>query len=109
MSQTMVLTEDEAMELVSFLITAARIQLHEPPRYAPMRLLTAAERLSRLVVDRVSPEGHKALETVETEIGQIERGRRLFENTQDVARLDGLCRTVARYLVDRAGLGQKSP
>jgi uncharacterized protein DUF6092 len=109
MSQSMVLTEEEAMELLAFLIAAARIQLDEPPQYAPMRLLSAAERLSQLVLNRVSPKGHAALETIQTEISQIERGRRLSENSQDLVRLDGLCRTVAQYLVDWTGLAQRSP
>jgi hypothetical protein len=60
--QTMVLTEYEAIELLAFLVSAARIQLDEEPNKAPRRLLTAAERLSLLVLSRASPESRKALE-----------------------------------------------
>ena len=38
MSPAMVMNEEEAMELLAFLVTAARIQVDEPPDYAPMRL-----------------------------------------------------------------------
>lgn len=38
----MVLTEDEALELVAFLVTAARTQLDEASEYGSLRLLTAA-------------------------------------------------------------------
>jgi Family of unknown function (DUF6092) len=38
----MVLTEDEALELLAFLVTAARTQLDEASEYGSLRLLTAA-------------------------------------------------------------------
>lgn len=38
---------DDALEVLAYLITAARTQLDEAAEYAPMRLLTAAERLAR--------------------------------------------------------------
>ena len=41
MESTMVLTEDEALELLAFLVTAARTQLDEAAEYGPLRLLTA--------------------------------------------------------------------
>jgi hypothetical protein len=46
MASAMVLTEDEALELLAFLITAARTQLDEAAAYGPLRLLTAAGRLA---------------------------------------------------------------
>ena len=45
MPSAMVLTEDEALELLAFLITAARTQLDEAAEYGPLRMLTAAGRL----------------------------------------------------------------
>ncbi|MCL5951046.1 MAG: DUF6092 family protein [Chloroflexi bacterium] len=109
MSETMVLNEDDVMELLAFLVSAARIQLDEPPYYAPMRLLSAAERLSLLAINRASPEGRQALEEIKTQILQIERGRRLSERPEDVPRLDALCRTVAQHLVNHTGLARRSP
>jgi hypothetical protein len=53
---TMVLSEDEALELIAFLLTAARTQIDEAAEYGPLRLLTAASRLAEMIVDRVTPE-----------------------------------------------------
>jgi hypothetical protein len=41
-----VLSEAAAMEVLAYLITAARTQLDEAAEYAPLRLLTAAQRLA---------------------------------------------------------------
>src|SRR3954466_9330293 len=40
-----VLDEDDALELLAFLVTAARTQVDEAAEYGPMRLLAAAHRL----------------------------------------------------------------
>src|ERR1041384_1910166 len=56
MAATMVLSEDEAVELVAFLVTAARTQVDEAAEYGSLRLLPAAGRLADSIVDRVSPE-----------------------------------------------------
>src|SRR5947208_656239 len=45
MAARMVLSEDEAVELVAFLVTAARTQVDEAAEYGSLRLLTAAGRL----------------------------------------------------------------
>ena len=55
MPSTMVLTEDEALELLAFLITAARTQLDEAAEYGPLRMLTAAGRLADFIAERASP------------------------------------------------------
>jgi hypothetical protein len=44
MSENFVLTEDEALELLAFLVTAARTQVDKPHEYGPLRLLTAAKK-----------------------------------------------------------------
>ena len=46
-----VLDEDEALELLAYLLTAARTQVDEAAEYGPLRLLTAAHRLA----DRIAP------------------------------------------------------
>ena len=63
MSSKMVLTEDEALEVLAFLSTAARIQVDEPPDYGPMRLLNGAERLADFIKERVSQETRELIET----------------------------------------------
>ncbi|HJZ70672.1 MAG TPA: DUF6092 family protein [Vicinamibacterales bacterium] len=53
----------KALELVAFLVTAARTQVDEAAECGSLRLLTAASRLAELIVERVSPEtrpGHVA-------------------------------------------------
>jgi len=42
MASAIVLTEDEALELLAFVITATRTQLDEVVEGGPLRLLTAA-------------------------------------------------------------------
>ena len=49
MSDATVLTEDEALELLAFLVTAARTQVNEPNEYAPLRLLTAARKVGDFI------------------------------------------------------------
>ena len=44
-----VLDEDDALELLAFLVTAARTQVDEAAEYGPMRLLAAAHRLGELI------------------------------------------------------------
>jgi len=101
MSPAMVMNEEEAMELLAFLVTAARIQVDEPPDYAPMRLLTAAERLKGFVLERVSPEGRAFLEGFLNPAPHPLR-RAGFE--QYVSSLDDLCREMAKHLVEQSGI-----
>jgi uncharacterized protein DUF6092 len=55
MAGKMVLSEEEALELVAFLVTAARTQVDDAAEYGSLRLLTAAGRLAELIAERVSP------------------------------------------------------
>ncbi|HYB40623.1 MAG TPA: DUF6092 family protein [Candidatus Methylomirabilis sp.] len=102
MTTAMVLSEDEALELLAFLVTAARTQLDEAAEYAPLRLLTAAGRLADLVEERVSPETRALL------TGPLRQMPDLAVRTADpvgyTAALDSLCRAVAGHLVTHFGL-----
>ena len=49
-----VLDEGDAIELLVYLVTAARTQVDEAAEYAPMRLLTAAGRLAEMVEPNAS-------------------------------------------------------
>ncbi|MQF68899.1 hypothetical protein FIM12_00995 [SAR202 cluster bacterium AD-804-J14_MRT_500m] len=104
MSSNMVLTESEAIELLAFLITAARTQIDEPPDYAPMRMLTAAGRLREFILDRVSPEGHQFLKEF---LNPAPKSFRQAGLEQYSASLDELCRKIARHLIGRSGFGGK--
>ena len=97
----MVLSEDEAIELLAFLVTAARTQSEEPTDYGPLRLLTAAERLTRFISERASPDTRSFLaSSLELYPRQLREADPEFFDTT----LDSLCRAVAQHLVERSGL-----
>ncbi len=105
MSEAMVITEAEAIELFVFLISSARTQLDEPCRYASMRLLTAAEILREFMMARVSAAMQALLEeTLETTIhAQIH----MADTEIYTATLDELCRRIAEFVVDQSGLSKR--
>ena len=96
-TESMVLSEAEAIELFVSLIASARTQIDEPCSYASMRLLSAAEDLRDFVWERVSPEARILLdETAET----ITYAQNHTNDTEKfTATLDALCRTAAQHLV----------
>jgi hypothetical protein len=101
MSTAWVLDEDDAIELLAYLVTAARTQVDEAAEYGPMRLLTAAHRLGAMIESR-SSEATGALVT-----GPLQRMPLLAVPRDDragyVARLDDVCRAVAEHLTARYG------
>jgi len=105
MTGKMVLSEDEALELVAFLVTAARTQVDEAAEYGSLRLLTAAGRLAEFIAERVSPETRTFL------TGPLKRNPDLAVRTADpagyVAALDGVCRAIGEHLVAHFGLDRK--
>ena len=102
MSENWVLQEDEAVELLALLISSARTQIDEPAHYAPMRLLTATERLSGMMLERASDKSREFLR------GNIERIPEMRMQMSDVdgyiAGLDALCRDVADCLLRHSKL-----
>ena len=105
-TESMVLTEAEAIELFTYLISSARTQLDDPCQYASMRLLTVAEILRDFVRARVSSDTRKLLdETAET----ITHAHIYMADTEDyTATLDALCRKVALFLVEQSGLKERA-
>ena len=103
----MVLTEDEALELLVFLVTAARTQLDEASEYGSLRLLTAATRLADAVADRISP-ATRALLT-----GPLRQPPELAVRTADPAgygaALDEVCCAVGEHLVVHFGVDRRTP
>jgi hypothetical protein len=103
----MVLTEDEALELLAFLVTAARTQLDEASEYGSLRLLTAAGRLADDVADRVSPATRSLL------TGPLRQIPELAVVTADpagyAAELDDVCRAVGEHLVVHFGVDRGTP
>jgi hypothetical protein len=97
----LVMTEDEALELLAFLVTAARTQVDEAPEYAPMRLLTAALRLSEAIMKRVPPETQQVLSESMAQIAAVETSTVDPDGYRE--KLDTLCAALARHLVAHFG------
>jgi hypothetical protein len=102
MESAWVLDEDDALDLLAFLVTAARTQVDEAREYGPLRLLMAAHRLA----DAMGPRSSQATQTLIAQdlptmpVVALPRG----EGADDyVARLDALCAAVGELLVRRYG------
>lgn len=105
MPSPLVLAEDEALELLAFLVTAARTQIDEAAEYAPLRLLTAAGRLAGFIADRASPETRALLAGP---LKQFLDAPLAAVDPAFAARLDDVCRAMAEHLVRHFGLGATS-
>lgn len=96
---TGVLTEDEALELLAYLVTSARTQVDEAAEYGPMRLLTAARRLGEAMALRSSDPTAEFVAGPLTGLPELavpKAGREEY-----VARLDQVCRELAVLLTNR--------
>jgi Family of unknown function (DUF6092) len=98
-----VMTEDEALELLAFLVTAARTQVDEPPEYAPLRLLTAAQRPGEAVIERVSPGTRRLLSGPLRHIAAVETPS--ADADDYTTKLDAMCAAIAQRLVAHFGKG----
>jgi hypothetical protein len=94
-----VLDEDEALELLAYLVTAARTQVDEAAEYGPMRLLTAARRLAELITPRVS--GATADFVRGPLAGMPELAVPRADRAGYTDRLDDVCRALAEHLTAR--------
>ena len=94
-----VLDEDDALELLAFLVTAARTQVEEAAEYGPMRLLSAAHRLAETIGPRASEETREFID------GSLHRMPPLAVpragRDDYVAALDLVCRELAEHLTSR--------
>jgi Family of unknown function (DUF6092) len=90
------LSQTAALEVLAFLVTAARTQTEEAAEYAPMRLLMAA----RLLAQRMTPYvDDDALALVE-EVAALEAVRTPTRDREAyLASLDALCVRVADTLL----------
>lgn len=101
-----VLDEGDGVELLAYLVTAARTQVDEAAEYAPMRLLTAAGRLAEMVEPNASAGLRPLLRDIR--LGCSETAVQAGDPAGYAERLDALCRTIAEYLVRSLGL-DRSP
>lgn len=105
MSENWVLKEGEAVELLALLITSARIQMEEPAHYGPLRLLTAAERLSSMIAERSS---EASLEFLTENIERIPEMHMVMSDVDMYsAALDERCRAVAACLLRHSSISEE--
>lgn len=106
MTSALVLTEDEALELLAFLVTAARTQVDEAAEYGPLRLLTAAGRLADFMAQRASPGTRELLAGPLRDMPAA--ALRSVDPAKYAAQLDDVCRAVANHLARHFALGRSA-
>jgi hypothetical protein len=100
MESPWVLDEDDALDLLAFLVTAARTQLDEAREYGPMRLLMAAHRLADAMAAKSSAPTAALLAEHLPRMPALAVPR--GDGSEDyVARLDALCAALGRLLAER--------
>lgn len=89
-------TVDPLVEVLAYLITAARTQLDEAAEYAPMRLLTAAQRLG----DALRPEAPDALRRLISAVDAVPpTATPRHDRAGYTSMVDGLCAELADCLI----------
>lgn len=95
-----VVSEQEAIELIAFIVSSARGLVHEPKDYGPMRMIEATRRLSDLLLPQARAEIKPLLTMLSHEIETWQSERRR-DPAGYVAFIDECCRRVARELKRR--------
>jgi len=90
--------EEEAFELISYIIVSARNLLHEPARYGPIRLVDAASRLIGILVQHGLASGR--LEEIRK---RIEEGR--LTGMGDEEERKSFLESLVLHLVEEVGPG----
>lgn len=97
-----VVSKESALEVLAFLVTAARTQTEEAAEYGPMRLLMGARLLAERMADGV--QGDDTLAPLVADVAAIEPVRTPTRDRDAyLATLDALCQRVADALVAQAG------
>jgi Family of unknown function (DUF6092) len=100
--ETPCVTRDVALEVLAFLVTAARTQTEEAAEYGPMRLLMAARLLAQGMAPHAGDE--TALRALVAEVAALEPVRTpTREREQYLASLDALGEKVADALLAHEG------
>ena len=96
MGEPLVLTEDEALEILAYLITAARTQVDEAAEYGPLRLITAAARLA----DFIAPRGAASTRAfLDGPLRALPGTATKSNDPEYAAKLDAVCAALADHLV----------
>lgn len=95
------LSQEAVLEVLAYLVTAARTQVDEAAEYGPMRLLTAARRVAENVPEAVAGAQGPAVGGLLEELRRAEPTATPTRGREDyVARLDRLCERVAEALLE---------
>ena len=98
----LILSRQAALEVLAFLVTAARTQTEEAAEYGPMRLLMGARLLAEVMAPGVGDDA--ALEALVIEVAALEPVRTpTRDRAAYLASLDALCERVADTLLAQAG------
>jgi hypothetical protein len=108
-SERLVLSAEAVLEILTYLVTAARTQVDEATEYAPMRLLTGARRLAEHLPDDVVAACGPALGRFLREVGALEPTATPTRNRSEyLERLDALCELAAHALLETHGLSREA-
>ena len=98
--QQITVSEQEAIEVIAFIISSAGGLAHEPKDYGPMRMVEATRRLTNLLLPQASEEVKPLLTMLSSEIEVWQAERR--KNPEGyLAFIDECCRQVAHQLKRR--------
>jgi hypothetical protein len=101
-TEALVLSKQSALEVLAFLVTAARTQTEEAAEYGPMRLLMAARLLAEQMTAGLGED--VVLGPLVTEVAALEPVRTPTRNREVyLDSLDALCERVADALLAQAG------
>ncbi len=67
-AKSCVLNEEQALQLIAFLTSAAEISVHEPTYYGTFRLVDAASRLIAFMLEHDPPRSGEFLRELKTEL-----------------------------------------
>jgi Family of unknown function (DUF6092) len=96
-----VLSRESALEVLAFLVTAARTQTEEAAEYGPMRLLMGARALAQGMAPHVGT--NPTLRALVDEVAALEPVRTPTRDREAyLATLDALCERVADALLAQA-------
>ncbi|MDF3301404.1 DUF6092 family protein [Streptomyces tropicalis] len=91
----------DLLDVLCYLLASARTQLDEAAEYAPLRLLTAAERLATAMEPHADPALRPVLHAVRAGVSDTSVAE--ADPAAYAEGIDALCRTVAQHLLDTAG------
>ena len=97
MSEKMLVSEDQAIELLAFLVTSSRGVIDEPELYGSFRLMDASSRLLGFMLESSEQEDKEFLSELKD---RIDTGKMLMMTNEEeyVAFTEDIVKTVTQWL-----------